>query len=118
MHHTLHAHKRYPFITASALLPDQPSPCEGSKPKQARAEQRHRCWFRRDPAAVTVPLRNIVESEPMTSATASSDRRGSPFAVIFSGVGLPAFLLGVLAKRGAGRGFLMVNSWWIAGKSW
>jgi hypothetical protein len=27
-------------------------------------------------------------------------------------------LLGVLQKRGAERGFLMVNLWWIAGESW
>jgi hypothetical protein len=28
------------------------------------------------------------------------------------------FLLGVLQKRCAERGFLMVNLWWIAGESW
>jgi len=29
-----------------------------------------------------------------------------------------AFSLGFWQKRGAERGFLMVNSWWIAGESW
>jgi hypothetical protein len=37
---------------------------------------------------------------------------------IFFGAGLPGFCWGFWQKRGAERGFLMVNLWWIAGESW
>jgi hypothetical protein len=43
---------------------------------------------------------------------------GNGFGVFFLGLVKRRFCWGFWQKRGAERGFLMVDLWWIAGESW
>ncbi len=64
------------------------------------------------------PLRHPHLRHHPRPAPLNTEGVPSLFCSIFFGAGFRVFVGGFWQKRGAERGFSMVNLWWIAGKSW